>query len=176
MKRRSERKGEHPEARRSMSSMHMPSPAIAHTAARLDCTVGRADSISNEKDLGARGARSLDSTLISMIRRPPSHLRFTTSNGNQRGEPLQGEQTQTQTQRNRTTAGYPRHRDGIVVAILTLPHAHVHVHVHVHVCSCDSCAWRDTFFTPVCLGLQCPEVRTLCHHWLCCTAHSRCAC
>ena len=80
-----------------MSSMHMPSPAIAHTAARLDCTVGRADSISNEKDLGARGARSLDSTLISMIRRPPSHLRFTTSNGNQRGEPLQGEQTQTQT-------------------------------------------------------------------------------
>ena len=109
----SERKGEHPEARRSMSSMCMPSPAIAHTAVRLDCKVGRADS--NEKDLGARGACSLHSTLISMITRPPSHLRFTTSNGNQRGEPLQGEQTQTQTQRNRTTARGNTNRDGIVV-------------------------------------------------------------
>ena len=52
MKRSTERKGEHPEARRSMSSMYMPSPAIAYTAARLDRKVGGADS--NGKDPGAR--------------------------------------------------------------------------------------------------------------------------
>ena len=51
-----------------MSSMYMPAPTIAYTAARLDRKVGGAYN-SNEERLGARGARSLSRFVWSV--QPP---------------------------------------------------------------------------------------------------------